>query len=163
MFYFPILAKVMVLFRKTTSLTVVVLYFQLFYLFVLSVAEQLLPGSRFHRYNRDGQSQVRSSAPYSVPDDIHQHLDFGKNCQVKYFLIGIVMIYLTVLIFVPSQLAVFIVSPVNCSRTSAEPISRGSSMASPQECTWEWLLQFWGPVITWHQLMWEKLRITARL
>ena len=22
---------------------------------------------------------MRSSAPYSVPDDIHQHLDFGKD------------------------------------------------------------------------------------
>lgn len=52
------------------------------------LAEQLLPGSRFHRYSRDGQSQVRSSAPYSVPDAVHQHLDFGKNCHVKYFLAG---------------------------------------------------------------------------
>lgn len=108
-----------------------------FFLFVFRVAEQLLPGSRFHRYSRDGQSQVRSSAPYSVPDDVHQHLDFGKNCQVKYFLIGIVMIYLTVPIFVPSQLADFIVSPVNCSRTSVEPISRASRMSSRQEYTWE--------------------------
>ncbi|XP_037550851.1 tripeptidyl-peptidase 1 [Nematolebias whitei] len=40
------------------------------------VAEKLLPGSRFHRYVRDGQSIVRSSAPYSVHDDVHQHLDF---------------------------------------------------------------------------------------
>lgn len=40
------------------------------------VAEALLPGSRFHRYVRDGQSIVRSSAPYSVPDEVHQHLDF---------------------------------------------------------------------------------------
>uniref|UniRef100_A0A674NNT0 Tripeptidyl peptidase I n=1 Tax=Takifugu rubripes TaxID=31033 RepID=A0A674NNT0_TAKRU len=40
------------------------------------VAEQVLPGSRFHRYTRDGQSVVRSSAPYSVPDDVYQHLDF---------------------------------------------------------------------------------------
>ncbi|XP_028994295.1 tripeptidyl-peptidase 1 [Betta splendens] len=40
------------------------------------VAETLLPGSRFHRYSRDGQFLVRSSAPYSVHDDIHQHLDF---------------------------------------------------------------------------------------
>ncbi|XP_041827599.1 tripeptidyl-peptidase 1 isoform X2 [Melanotaenia boesemani] len=39
-------------------------------------AEMLLPGSRFHRYTRDGHSIVRSSAPYSVHDDIHQHLDF---------------------------------------------------------------------------------------
>ncbi|XP_063354221.1 tripeptidyl-peptidase 1 isoform X2 [Pelmatolapia mariae] len=39
-------------------------------------AEQLLPGSRFHRYMRDGHYLVRSSAPYSVPDDVHHHLDF---------------------------------------------------------------------------------------
>lgn len=42
-------------------------------------AEVLLPGSRFHRYYRDGLSQIRSSAPYAVPDDVHQHLDFGLN------------------------------------------------------------------------------------
>uniref|UniRef100_A0AAQ5XPX1 Peptidase S53 domain-containing protein n=1 Tax=Amphiprion ocellaris TaxID=80972 RepID=A0AAQ5XPX1_AMPOC len=40
------------------------------------VAETLLPGSRFHRYVRDSHSIVRSSAPYSVHDDVHQHLDF---------------------------------------------------------------------------------------
>uniref|UniRef100_A0A3Q2ZWT5 Tripeptidyl-peptidase 1 n=1 Tax=Kryptolebias marmoratus TaxID=37003 RepID=A0A3Q2ZWT5_KRYMA len=40
------------------------------------VAEKLLPGSRFHRYARDGQSIVRSSAPYSVHDEVHRHLDF---------------------------------------------------------------------------------------
>ncbi|KAM6912461.1 tripeptidyl-peptidase 1 [Xenentodon cancila] len=40
------------------------------------VAETLLPGSRFHRYSRDGLSLVRSSAPYSVHHDVHQHLDF---------------------------------------------------------------------------------------
>ncbi|KAM6917060.1 tripeptidyl-peptidase 1 [Lycodopsis pacificus] len=40
------------------------------------VAETLLPGSKFHRYIRDGHSLVRSSAPYSVDDDVHQHLDF---------------------------------------------------------------------------------------
>uniref|UniRef100_A0A8C5BFP9 Tripeptidyl-peptidase 1 n=1 Tax=Gadus morhua TaxID=8049 RepID=A0A8C5BFP9_GADMO len=40
------------------------------------VAEALLPGARFHRYVRDGRSQVRSSAPYSVHDEVHQHLDF---------------------------------------------------------------------------------------
>ncbi|XP_028252198.1 tripeptidyl-peptidase 1 [Parambassis ranga] len=40
------------------------------------VAERLLPGSRFNRYLRDGLSLVRSSAPYSVHDDVHQHLDF---------------------------------------------------------------------------------------
>ncbi|XP_035529469.1 tripeptidyl-peptidase 1 [Morone saxatilis] len=39
-------------------------------------AETLLPGSKFHRYTRDGQSLLRSSAPYSVHDDVHQHLDF---------------------------------------------------------------------------------------
>ncbi|KAM3594143.1 uncharacterized protein V6R79_003053 [Siganus canaliculatus] len=40
------------------------------------VAETLLPGSKFQRYIRDGQSVVRSSAPYAVHDDVHQHLDF---------------------------------------------------------------------------------------
>lgn len=40
------------------------------------VAETLLPGSRFHRFVRDGRSVVRSAAPYSVHDDVHQHLDF---------------------------------------------------------------------------------------
>ncbi|XP_054469833.1 tripeptidyl-peptidase 1 [Anoplopoma fimbria] len=40
------------------------------------VAETLLPGSKFHRYIRDGHTFVRSSAPYSVHDDVHQHLDF---------------------------------------------------------------------------------------
>ncbi|XP_032402461.1 tripeptidyl-peptidase 1-like [Xiphophorus hellerii] len=40
------------------------------------VAEALLPGSRFHRYVRDGRSIVRSSSPYSVHDEVHQHLDF---------------------------------------------------------------------------------------
>ncbi|XP_010786675.1 tripeptidyl-peptidase 1 [Notothenia coriiceps] len=41
-----------------------------------AVAEKLLPGSNFHRYTRDGHSEVRSSAPYSVHDDVHEHLDF---------------------------------------------------------------------------------------
>ncbi|KAK5916804.1 hypothetical protein CgunFtcFv8_011751 [Champsocephalus gunnari] len=41
-----------------------------------AVAEKLLPGSNFHRYTRDGHSVVRSSAPYSVHDDVHEHLDF---------------------------------------------------------------------------------------
>uniref|UniRef100_UPI0037E8CB18 tripeptidyl-peptidase 1 n=1 Tax=Semicossyphus pulcher TaxID=241346 RepID=UPI0037E8CB18 len=40
------------------------------------VAETLLSGSKFHRYTRDGQTVVRSSAPYSVHDDVHKHLDF---------------------------------------------------------------------------------------
>ncbi|XP_037342379.2 tripeptidyl-peptidase 1 [Pungitius pungitius] len=40
------------------------------------VAETLLPGSRFHRYIRDGHSLIRSSSPYSVHDDVQQHLDF---------------------------------------------------------------------------------------
>lgn len=39
-------------------------------------AERLLPGSRFHRYISDHGSVLRSSAPYSVPDDVHLHLDF---------------------------------------------------------------------------------------
>ncbi|XP_061824335.2 tripeptidyl-peptidase 1 [Nerophis lumbriciformis] len=40
------------------------------------VAEKLLPGSRFQRYARDNHFIVRSSAPYSVHDDVDQHLDF---------------------------------------------------------------------------------------
>lgn len=40
------------------------------------VAERLLPGSRFHRYVSNGRSVLRSSAPYSVPEDVHLHLDF---------------------------------------------------------------------------------------
>ncbi|XP_007561222.1 tripeptidyl-peptidase 1 [Poecilia formosa] len=40
------------------------------------VAEALLPGSRFHRYVRNGHSIVRSSSPYSVHNEVHQHLDF---------------------------------------------------------------------------------------
>lgn len=39
-------------------------------------AENLLPGSRFHRYISDDVSVLRSSAPYSVPHDVHLHLDF---------------------------------------------------------------------------------------
>uniref|UniRef100_A0A4W4G8S4 Tripeptidyl-peptidase 1 n=1 Tax=Electrophorus electricus TaxID=8005 RepID=A0A4W4G8S4_ELEEL len=42
----------------------------------VQVAETLLPGTEFHRYNRDGQTVVRSSSPYSVHDDVSQHLDF---------------------------------------------------------------------------------------
>uniref|UniRef100_A0A3Q2P3I7 Tripeptidyl-peptidase 1 n=1 Tax=Fundulus heteroclitus TaxID=8078 RepID=A0A3Q2P3I7_FUNHE len=40
------------------------------------LAEVLLPGSSFHRYVRDRRSIVRSSAPYSVHEEVHQHLDF---------------------------------------------------------------------------------------
>ncbi|CAL1575111.1 unnamed protein product [Knipowitschia caucasica] len=39
-------------------------------------AQRLLPGTRFHRYVRKNHSVVRSSAPYSVPDEVHPHLDF---------------------------------------------------------------------------------------
>lgn len=39
-------------------------------------AERLLSGSRFHRYISDNYSVLRSSAPYSVPDEVHLHLDF---------------------------------------------------------------------------------------
>uniref|UniRef100_A0A8C5HK35 Tripeptidyl-peptidase 1 n=1 Tax=Gouania willdenowi TaxID=441366 RepID=A0A8C5HK35_GOUWI len=41
-----------------------------------AVAETLLPGSRFYRYVREGQSVIRSSAPYSVHSEVQQHLDF---------------------------------------------------------------------------------------
>lgn len=55
---------------------------QLFLFHLLRVAETLLQGSKFHRYIRDGLSQVRSSAPYSVPDDVHKHLDFGESLSL---------------------------------------------------------------------------------
>lgn len=57
------------------------------------VAEKLLPGSRFHRYIRDGETLVRSSAPYFVHDDVHQHLDFGEN---KYLSVIYTSIFLSV-------------------------------------------------------------------
>lgn len=71
----------------------------------LSVAETLLPGSRFHRYVRDGQTLVRSSAPYSVHDEVLQHLDFGEfyylyvfyNCCI--FGLGSVLTLLDVLLY----------------------------------------------------------------
>ncbi|XP_022528244.2 tripeptidyl-peptidase 1 [Astyanax mexicanus] len=42
----------------------------------VQVAESLLPGAEFHRYRRDDQTLVRSSAHYSVHDDVTEHLDF---------------------------------------------------------------------------------------
>lgn len=42
----------------------------------VAVAEALLPGARFHRYVRDGYFVVRSTSPYSVDQEVHQHLDF---------------------------------------------------------------------------------------
>lgn len=59
-----------------------IFFFFIFY-FVLRVAEALLPGSRFHRYVRDGRSIVRSSSSYSVHDEVHQHLDFGEILLVS--------------------------------------------------------------------------------
>ncbi|NWI65170.1 TPP1 peptidase, partial [Todus mexicanus] len=41
-----------------------------------SVAEELLPGAEFHRYVKGQASVVRSPQPYSVPDDLAQHVDF---------------------------------------------------------------------------------------
>ncbi|KAL0969626.1 hypothetical protein UPYG_G00230010 [Umbra pygmaea] len=40
------------------------------------LAEDLLPGSEFHRYTSDGQSLVRSSTSYQVHKDVFEHLDF---------------------------------------------------------------------------------------
>ncbi|KAI7804596.1 putative tripeptidyl-peptidase 1, partial [Triplophysa rosa] len=40
------------------------------------VAEALLPGTKFRRYNKDGQSLLRSTSLYSVHEDVFQHLDF---------------------------------------------------------------------------------------
>lgn len=71
-------------------------------LWALRVAEKLLPGSKFHRYGRDGHSVVRSSAPYSVHYDIHQHLDFGKHC---FFIWDVLIHHLWVLLFICSNTA----------------------------------------------------------
>lgn len=60
--------------------TLFIFLFHCLLYFIFRVAQTLLPGSRFHRYVRDGQTLVRSSAPYSVSDDVHQHLDFGELC-----------------------------------------------------------------------------------
>ncbi|XP_030324596.1 tripeptidyl-peptidase 1 isoform X2 [Calypte anna] len=41
-----------------------------------STAERLLPGAEFHRFVKGQQSTVRSPRPYTVPDELAQHLDF---------------------------------------------------------------------------------------
>ncbi|XP_059375070.1 tripeptidyl-peptidase 1 isoform X2 [Carassius carassius] len=45
----------------------------------VQVAEKLLPGTKFHRYRRDSHTLLRSTSLYSVHEDVHQHLDFGKG------------------------------------------------------------------------------------
>ncbi|XP_051502082.1 tripeptidyl-peptidase 1 [Myxocyprinus asiaticus] len=40
------------------------------------VAETLLPGTKFHRYRRNGHTLLRSTSLYSVHKDVYQHLDF---------------------------------------------------------------------------------------
>ncbi|KAE8628399.1 hypothetical protein XENTR_v10007502 [Xenopus tropicalis] len=39
-------------------------------------AEQLLPGSQFHRYMKDAQTVVRSTSPYKIPNELSPHIDF---------------------------------------------------------------------------------------
>ncbi|XP_051495089.1 tripeptidyl-peptidase 1 [Apus apus] len=39
-------------------------------------AERLLPGAQFHRYVRGGRGAVRSPLPYTVPEELAEHLDF---------------------------------------------------------------------------------------
>lgn len=55
----------------------------LFLLFVyLRVAEAILPGTKFHRYMKDGNTLLRSTSLYSVHEDVYQHLDFGKQLHL---------------------------------------------------------------------------------
>ncbi|XP_031413541.1 LOW QUALITY PROTEIN: tripeptidyl-peptidase 1, partial [Meleagris gallopavo] len=42
-----------------------------------STAERLLPGAEFHRYVKGQRSVVRSPQPYSVPEELAEHVDFG--------------------------------------------------------------------------------------
>ncbi|RLV84251.1 hypothetical protein DV515_00016306 [Chloebia gouldiae] len=41
-----------------------------------SAAERLLPGAQFHRYVQGQRSLLRSPLPYSVPEELAEHLDF---------------------------------------------------------------------------------------
>ncbi|XP_066846261.1 tripeptidyl-peptidase 1 [Anser cygnoides] len=41
-----------------------------------STAERLLPGAEFHRYVKDQRSVVRSPLPYTIPEDLAEHVDF---------------------------------------------------------------------------------------
>ncbi|XP_061845816.1 tripeptidyl-peptidase 1 [Colius striatus] len=41
-----------------------------------STAESLLPGAEFHRYVKGQRSVVRSPLPYTVPEELVQHIDF---------------------------------------------------------------------------------------
>uniref|UniRef100_UPI00358E5A33 tripeptidyl-peptidase 1 n=1 Tax=Myxine glutinosa TaxID=7769 RepID=UPI00358E5A33 len=40
------------------------------------LAEKLLPGARFRRFEKDDRFTIRSISPYAVPIDIARHLDF---------------------------------------------------------------------------------------
>ncbi|NXI45805.1 TPP1 peptidase, partial [Galbula dea] len=44
-------------------------------------AERLLPGAEFHRYVKDQASVVRSPQPYTVPQELAQHVDFVGGLQ----------------------------------------------------------------------------------
>ncbi|XP_009881540.1 PREDICTED: tripeptidyl-peptidase 1, partial [Charadrius vociferus] len=41
-----------------------------------STAERLLPGAEFHRYVKGQRSVVRSPLPYTVPEELAEHVDF---------------------------------------------------------------------------------------
>ncbi|XP_025972990.2 tripeptidyl-peptidase 1 [Dromaius novaehollandiae] len=41
-----------------------------------STAERLLPGAEFHRYVKGRRSVVRSPLPYTIPEELAEHLDF---------------------------------------------------------------------------------------
>ncbi|XP_009465834.1 PREDICTED: tripeptidyl-peptidase 1 [Nipponia nippon] len=42
----------------------------------VSTAEHLLPGAEFHRYVKGQRSVVRSPLPYTVPEELAEHVDF---------------------------------------------------------------------------------------
>ncbi|OXB54405.1 hypothetical protein ASZ78_013853 [Callipepla squamata] len=43
----------------------------------VSTAERLLPGAEFHRYVKGQRSVIRSPQPYTVPEELAEHIDFG--------------------------------------------------------------------------------------
>ena len=44
-----------------------------------STAERLLPGAEFHHYVKGQRSVVRSPLPYTVPEELAEHVDFGTS------------------------------------------------------------------------------------
>ena len=93
------------------------------------VAEALLPGARFHRYVRDGRFQIRSSSPYSVHDEVHQHLDFGESSSLTHSLIHTFM-YSTYCSFLPDVIS-FVKSIIGNVLIGFLPLLMHSGGSSP--------------------------------